>query len=75
MQGYEADGYFMVGGLFWFVVALFFLWLYSRILSRAGFSGWWALLSLVPILNLVMLWVFAFVDWPSQRRQGGPEGL
>ena len=59
----------MVGGLFWFVVGLFFVWLYSRVLSRAGFSGWWALLALVPILNLVMLWVFAFIDWPMERNR------
>jgi len=36
-----------------------------KILNRAGFSGWWGLLWLVPFLNIVFLWVFAFVPWPA----------
>ena len=39
----------------------------GRILSRAGFSGWLALLWLVPIVNIVALWLFAFSAWPSER--------
>jgi len=35
-----------------------------RGLQKAGFSGAWALLLIVPVLNLVMLWVFAFISWP-----------
>lgn len=35
-------------------------------LEKAGFSGAWSLLLLVPVLNLVMLWVFAFVSWPIE---------
>jgi len=38
-----------------------------RIISKAGFSGAWSLLSFVPILNLIMLWVFAFSTWPRER--------
>jgi hypothetical protein len=44
------------------IVPLIFL---SRILSKAGFSAWLSLLSLVPLLNLILLWVFAFIDWPN----------
>jgi hypothetical protein len=36
-----------------------------RILNRAGLSGWWVLLSLVPFANIVGLWLFAFVRWPA----------
>ena len=38
---------------------------YIRIIRRAGFSGWWILTSFVPIVNLVMIWVFAFAKWPA----------
>ena len=38
-----------------------------RIVSKAGFSGAWSLLSFVPVLNLIMLWVFAFSTWPRER--------
>jgi hypothetical protein len=45
-----------------------------KILNKAGYSGWWVLISLVPIVNFVMFLVFAFSDWPSQRQQGGGYG-
>ncbi len=38
-----------------------------RIVSKAGFPGVLALLVLVPIVNIVMLWVFAFVRWPANN--------
>jgi hypothetical protein len=39
-----------------------------RIVSKAGFHGAWALLALVPLVNLIMLWVFAFVPWPVRDK-------
>ncbi len=47
-------------------IAFFLLvfWINSRIVCKAGFSRWWALLSFVPLVNLVMVWVFAFARWP-----------
>jgi uncharacterized membrane protein YhaH (DUF805 family) len=41
-----------------------------KILNKAGYSGWWSLLLLVPLVNIVMLFVFAFADWPALRGQG-----
>jgi hypothetical protein len=38
-----------------------------KIVSKAGYSGAWSLLIIVPLVNLIMLWVFAFSDWPRQR--------
>lgn len=37
------------------------------IFSKAGFSGWLALLMLVPVANLITLWVVAFMRWPALR--------
>lgn len=34
-----------------------------RALTRAGLSGAWAILCIVPILAIVPLWVLAFSDW------------
>lgn len=44
---------------------------YWRVLNRAGFTGWWSLLRHVPVVGLVLLWVFAFVPWPAldERRR------
>lgn len=41
-----------------------------RILQRTGFSGAWALVALIPIVNILLLWVFAFSRWPREQ-QGG----
>ena len=40
---------------------------YWKIATKAGYSGWMALLMLVPLVNLVTLWIFAFSDWPKLR--------
>jgi len=37
----------------------------ARVLRRAGFSRWWALLVLVPVVNLIGLGLFAYVRWPA----------
>jgi uncharacterized membrane protein YhaH (DUF805 family) len=48
-------------------IVLFLLWMTVRILRKAGYSGWWSLLTLIPIVNIVMIWVFAFSDWPALK--------
>ncbi len=56
--------------LFWLllpVFGLFCLWLGFRILKRAGFDGWWTLVLLVPVVNIIMIWIFAFSPWPNLR--------
>lgn len=51
------------------IIVLIFLALYgipmARILHRTGHSRWWVLPFFVPLLNLIGLWVLAFVDWPT----------
>jgi len=41
----------------------------ARILKRTGLSPWLALLVMVPTVNVICFWVFAFVDWPSLKRE------
>ena len=40
---------------------------YIRIIQKAGYSGWWILIGLVPVVNVVMFLVFAYARWPVQR--------
>lgn len=40
-----------------------------KILSKAGYSGWWILIAIVPVVNVIMFFVFAFSEWPVLRRQ------
>ncbi len=60
-------------GLWQIIVVFVFLslvvslvvWVCGRILRKAGYSRWWSLILFMPIVNLVMLWVFAFAKWPN----------
>jgi uncharacterized membrane protein YhaH (DUF805 family) len=51
----------------WLTVAFYLALLVlpvAKILSKAGFSGWWSLLAVIPIVNVICLWLFAFIRWP-----------
>jgi hypothetical protein len=37
-----------------------------KVLNKAGFSRVWVLLAFIPILNIIFLWIFAFVRWPTR---------
>jgi hypothetical protein len=39
-----------------------------RIIRKAGYPGAWSVLMLVPLVNIIMLWVFAFTQWPIEKR-------
>jgi len=40
----------------------------GQLLRRIGFSRWWILLSFVPIINIVGLWIIAYAKWPRDNR-------
>ena len=48
------------------LVSAIFLVPVALILKKAGFSGWLALLGLVPFANIIGLWAFALVRWPTK---------
>jgi len=50
------------------LVVVFGLWLVGRVLRKAGYSPWWALLTVVPVVNIICWWVFAFASWPRDRK-------
>lgn len=49
------------------IAAIIFVIPTWRIVERAGYHGAWALLVLVPLVNIIALWVFAFSQWPRGR--------
>jgi hypothetical protein len=55
---------FLIGTLIVFVP-------YVLIIRKAGYSGWWVLTALIPLVNLIMLWVFALARWPVEQRAAG----
>lgn len=59
------------GGSHWIMLAVaivIVLYPVARILGRMGFSPFLAILAVIPFLNLVALWIVAFIEWPK----GGP---
>ena len=49
------------------VIILVPLLIYRPLAKKAGFSGWWALVCWIPFVNIVVLWVFAFIEWPVEK--------
>ena len=37
----------------------------ARILRRAGLSVWWSVFLVIPLLNVMALWVLAYSRWPA----------
>jgi energy-coupling factor transporter transmembrane protein EcfT len=67
-----AGGVLIVFFLIYVIFGIAYLWAGVRIIQKAGFSGWWILTLFVPILNVIMFFIFAFTPWPStQRGMGG----
>jgi uncharacterized membrane protein YhaH (DUF805 family) len=48
------------------MVGLSIAWtlLLARTVGKAGYNKWWALVTLIPFLNIIFIWVFAFSKWP-----------
>ncbi|MGO9456999.1 MAG: DUF805 domain-containing protein [Acidimicrobiales bacterium] len=62
-----AGGFLIFLLLIYLAIAVLFIIAYVKILSKAGYSGWWVLIGLVPLVGAVMFLVFAFSKWPVQR--------
>ena len=74
MHGYDMMmGAWMMTGFWGFGHLLFFaafaalvLYPIGRILQRLGFSPSWSVVALIPLANLVGLWILATVPWPRE---------
>jgi hypothetical protein len=38
------------------------------ILRKMGYSGWWSLITYVPLGKTIGLWVLATATWPLERK-------
>jgi hypothetical protein len=41
---------------------------YWLIFSKAGWAGAISLVMWIPVVNIIILWVFAFSGWPIRKR-------
>ncbi len=38
-----------------------------KVVTKAGYSGWWVLIAFVPIVGSIFVLIFAFSTWPVTR--------
>ena len=63
-------GFFASLGILLFVyiaVAVLGIIAAVKIVSKAGYSGWWVLIGLIPLVGSIFVLVFAFSTWPVTR--------
>jgi hypothetical protein len=44
------------------------LFVFSRIFSKAGYSGLLSLLLYIPLVNVIVLVYFAYTEWPIEKQ-------
>ena len=64
MDGYAA----MMTSLNFLVLAGLIIIPFWKIFSKAGFSPWLSLLMGLPLINLIVLFYFAFSKWPIHKQ-------
>jgi len=72
-------GFFGLTSIFAVVAAGFAGWMAWRIVEKTGLPGWLGLGAMLltltgigSIVPLVLLWIFAFMDWPRDTAAGVP---
>ncbi len=53
--------------IFTLVMALVYIWCSVQIARKAGYSAWWVVLTLLPIVNLAVMIRFATAEWPVRQ--------
>jgi len=58
---------------FFFILAIvaFMIWVWWKILTKAGYSGALAFLNLIPLGTFVLMMILAFGEWPVLRQMRG----
>ena len=60
------------GGFLGFAIfAILIVVPFWRILPRAGIPSWVALLSILPFVAIILLWILAFRPWPGDNNRMG----
>jgi hypothetical protein len=56
----------LIGVLLLFIIPVL---IFGPIAKKSGYSKWWSLIFFVPILNIAIVWVFAFIKWPVENAE------
>ncbi len=71
LAGLMAGGFVMTILLVTLAFSVFFVWLFWRVFTKAGYNGALGLLCLVPSIGVfVCMLILAFGTWPIEERRG-----
>ena len=65
VQGSLSAGILLTVFLFIAAGALLVFWPTIRILKRLGLTPWMSVLIIIPVGNLLLLWIVAYSDWKN----------
>lgn len=46
------------------IIIVYMMYLVGKILARSGHSPAWSLLLLIPFVQIIAIWYYAFKKWP-----------
>lgn len=56
----------LFSGVFVALYLLLPVWPCWIIAQRAGYAPIWSFLIVVPVVNIIVVWLFAFARWPNE---------
>ncbi len=58
-----------LGVLLFVYLAIFVLGILAavKVVTKAGYSGWWVLITIIPLVGTVFVFIFAFSTWPVTK--------
>jgi hypothetical protein len=65
-----SSGFFAsLGALLFVYLAIFVIGIIAavKVVTKAGYSGWWILITIIPFVGTVFVLIFAFSTWPVTR--------
>jgi hypothetical protein len=65
---YDRFDMYAIGPLHMLVLGLILIIPFWQLFSKAGYSGWWSLLMMVPVVNVIALYLLAFSNWPALKK-------
>ena len=55
--------------LIFLIASAIYLLPMAKIFAKAGWNPWLVLLMFIPGVNIILLWVFAYGEWPVLRNR------
>lgn len=54
--------------IFIFLFIPFFIFLWWKLFTKAGYEGWQGILMIIPVVNFIVFLYYVFAEWPIIKR-------